>query len=162
MIVFSIKLTWFPMAGGGDLSNMGSVFLYGLLPAASGGLGMASYLTRISRTAMLEVLNEDYIRTARAKGVKRFTVISKHALRNSLISIVSVISIYAVVMVGDSITIEIAFSRPGFGRLIFGAITQRDYFLIQAIIFFYVIFATLINLATDLLYAIIDPRISYK
>lgn len=162
MILFSIKLGWFPIAGGGDLSSPGSLLKFGFLPALAGGLGMASYLTRISRTAMLEVLNEDYIRTAKAKGVKAMAVISKHALRNSLISIVSVISIYAIVMVGDSIAIEIAFSRPGFGRLIFGAITQRDYFLIQAIIFVYVIFATFINLLTDLIYAIIDPRISYK
>ncbi len=162
MLPLAVMLGWFPLVGGGSLSDPKSLLHFAVLPSLAGGLGMASYLTRISRSAVLEVLNEDYIRTARAKGVSIMKTLFKHVLRNALIPIVTFIGIYAVVMVGDSITIEVAFSRPGFGRLIFGAITQRDYSLLQAILLLYVAFSALVNLLVDLLYAFIDPRIKYS
>jgi len=159
ILVFSVWLRWLPMVGGGDLSDIGSLFSRALMPCLAGGLAMAAYVTRLARSTMLEVVNEDYIRTARAKGLADQIVIYKHALRNAFIPILTLIGIYIVVVVGDSITIEIVFSRPGFGRLVQGAISQRDYTMLQSIFMLYVAFSAVVNLTLDLVYGVIDPRI---
>ena len=159
ILVFSVWLRWLPMVGGGDLSDIGSLFSRALMPCLAGGLAMAAYVTRLARSTMLEVVNEDYIRTARAKGLADQMVIYKHALRNAFIPILTLIGIYIVVVVGDSITIEIVFSRPGFGRLVQGAISQRDYTMLQSIFMLYVAFSAVVNLTLDLVYGVIDPRI---
>ena len=159
ILVFSVWLQWLPMVGGGDLSDIGSLFSRALMPCLAGGLAMAAYVTRLARSTMLEVINEDYIRTARAKGLADRMVIYKHALRNAFIPILTLIGIYIVVVVGDSITIEIVFSRPGFGRLVQGAISQRDYTMLQSIFMLYVAFSAVVNLTLDLVYGVIDPRI---
>jgi ABC-type dipeptide/oligopeptide/nickel transport system permease component len=130
------------------------------MPCLAGGLAMAAYVTRLARSTMLEVVNEDYVRTARAKGLAEQMVIYKHALRNAFIPILTLIGIYIIVVVGDSITIEIVFSRPGFGRLVQGAISQRDYTMLQSIFMMYVAFSAVVNLTLDLVYGVIDPRIS--
>jgi ABC-type dipeptide/oligopeptide/nickel transport system permease component len=122
---------------------------------------MAAYVTRLSRSTMLEVVGEDYVRTARAKGLAEWMVLYKHALRNAFIPILTLIGIYVIVLVGDSITIEIVFSRPGFGRLIQGGIAQRDYTILQSILMLYVAFAAVVNLVLDLFYGWVDPRIRY-
>jgi ABC-type dipeptide/oligopeptide/nickel transport system permease component len=159
MLPLAVQLRWFPLVGGGDVRSLGSLVYYGFLPALAGGVGMAAYLTRLTRSAFLEVLSEDYIRTARAKGLPERRVLYKHALRNALIPIVTLLGLYAIIMIGDSITIEIVFSRPGFGRLIMGGITQRDYIVLQSVLLVYVAIAAILNLVVDLLYAVIDPRI---
>ena len=159
ILVFSVWLRWLPMVGGGDLSDIGSLLSRALMPCLAGGLAMAAYVTRLARSTMLEVVNEDYIRTARAKGLADQMVIYKHALRNAFIPILTLIGIYIVVVVGDSITIEIVFSRPGFGRLVQGAISQRDYTMLQSIFMLYVAFSAVVNLTLDLVYGVIDPRI---
>jgi ABC-type dipeptide/oligopeptide/nickel transport system permease component len=159
MLAFAVQVSWFPLVGGGDARNLGSLLYYGLLPALAGGIGMAAYLTRLTRSTYLEVLSEDYIRTARAKGLPERRVLYKHALRNALIPITTLLGLYAIIMIGDSITIEIVFSRPGFGRLIMGGITQRDYIVLQSVLLIYVAIAAVLNLIVDLLYAAIDPRI---
>ena len=159
ILVFSVWLQWLPMVGGGDLSDFGGLFSRALMPCMAGGLAMTAYVTRLARSTMLEVVNEDYIRTARAKGVADQIVIYKHALRNAFIPILTLIGIYVVVVVGDSITIEIVFSRPGFGRLVQGAISQRDYTMLQSIFMLYVGFSAVVNLTLDLVYGVIDPRI---
>jgi ABC-type dipeptide/oligopeptide/nickel transport system permease component len=159
ILVFSVWLRWLPMVGGGDLGDLPSLFSRALMPCLAGGLAMAAYVTRLARSTMLEVINEDYIRTARAKGLVHPVIMYKHALRNAFIPILTLIGIYVVVVVGDSIAIEIVFSRPGFGRLVQGAIAQRDYTMLQSIFMIYVAFSAVVNLTLDLVYGVIDPRI---
>jgi len=161
MGIFSLWLGWLPMVGGGEPSQPASLLRHALLPCLAGGLAMAAYVTRLARSTMLEVLREDYVRTARAKGLAERWVLYKHALRNAFIPILTLIGIYTIVMVGDSITIEIVFSRPGFGRLIQGGIAQRDYTMLQSILMLYVAFAAMVNLVLDLAYGLLDPRIKY-
>ncbi|PZP08495.1 MAG: hypothetical protein DI607_13000 [Sphingomonas hengshuiensis] len=120
---------------------------------------MIAYLTRLTRSVVLDLVNEDFVRTARAKGLSDDVVFYRHILRNALVPIVTFVGLYAIVMIGDSIAIEIIFSRPGFGRLIMGGIAQRDYTLLQSVLLVYVIVAILINFAVDLLYVWIDPRV---
>ena len=159
ILVFSVWLRWLPMVGGGDPADVGSLLSRALMPCLAGGLAMAAYVTRLARSTMLEVINEDVVRTARAKGLAEQIVVYKHALRNAFIPVLTLIGIYVVVVVGDSITIEIVFSRPGFGRLVQGAIAQRDYTMLQSIFMLYVAFSAVVNLTLDLVYGIIDPRI---
>jgi peptide/nickel transport system permease protein len=158
ILLFSVWLRWLPMVGGGEPSDLGSLISHALLPCLAGGLAMAAYVTRLARSTMLEVINEDYVRTARAKGLAEQIVLYKHALRNAFIPILTLIGIYIVVVVGDSITIEIVFSRPGFGRLVQGAIAQRDYTMLQSIFMMYVAFSAVVNLTLDLVCGWSDPR----
>ena len=159
MIPFSVWLGWFPVVGGGDIRDLPSLAYFGVLPCLAGGLGMAAYLTRLTRSVVLDLLREDFVRTARAKGASEAAVFYRHVLRNALVPIVTLLGLYAVVMIGDSIAIEIVFSRPGFGRLIMGGIAQRDYTVLQSVLLVYVLIAIAINFLVDLLYVWIDPRI---
>jgi ABC-type dipeptide/oligopeptide/nickel transport system permease component len=159
MIPFSVWLGWFPVVGGGDIRDLPSLAYFGVLPCLAGGLGMAAYLTRVTRSVVLDLLREDFVRTARAKGASEAAVFYRHVLRNALVPIVTLLGLYAVVMIGDSIAIEIVFSRPGFGRLIMGGIAQRDYTVLQSVLLVYVLIAITINFVVDLLYVWIDPRI---
>lgn len=159
MIPFAVWLGWFPVVGGGDADDLPSLLYFAILPALAGGLGMAAYLTRLTRSVVLDLIREDFVRTARAKGVSERAIFYRHILRNSLVPIVTFLGLYAIVMIGDSIAIEIVFSRPGFGRLIMGGIAQRDYTLLQSVLLIYVLTAIIINFLVDLLYSWIDPRI---
>lgn len=159
MIPFSVWLGWFPVVGAGDLADPLSLLKFAILPSLAGGLGMAAYLTRLSRSVVLELMREDFVQTAKAKGLPRRRILYKHVLRNALIPIVTFLGFYAIIMIGDSIAIEIVFSRPGFGRLILGGIAQRDYVLLQSVLLIYVLVAALINLGVDVLYTLIDPRV---
>jgi ABC-type dipeptide/oligopeptide/nickel transport system permease component len=162
MYLFSIKLRWFPVVGGGELWSLGSNLRYLFLPALSLGLVMTAYITRMTRSSLLNVLMEDYIRTARSKGIPEKRVLFKHALRNALIPIVALGGLYAVVLIGSSVMIEIVFSRPGLGSLMVGAIKQRDYTTLQSVMVLYALIVVALNLVTDLIYGWIDPRIQYK
>jgi ABC-type dipeptide/oligopeptide/nickel transport system permease component len=159
MIPFSVWLGWFPVVGGGERGDLMSLIKFAVLPSVAGGIGMAAYLTRLTRSVVLELLREDFVRTARAKGLSERFILYKHVLRNALIPIVTFLGFYAIIMIGDSIAIEIVFSRPGFGRLILGGIAQRDYVLLQSVLLIYVLLAVLINFAVDVLYTVIDPRV---
>mgnify|MGYP005843267085 CR=1 FL=1 len=161
MYVFSIKLMWFPVVGGGELTDLKDNLRHLFLPALSLGLIMTAYVTRMTRSSLLEILREDYVRTARSKGLTRRVVLYKHALRNALIPIVALGGLYAVVLIGSSVMIEIVFSRPGLGKLMVGAIKQRDYTTLQSVMVFYAFIVVIINLLTDLVYGLIDPRIKY-
>jgi ABC-type dipeptide/oligopeptide/nickel transport system permease component len=110
---------------------------------------------------MLEVLREDYIRTARAKGLPGVVVLFQHALRNALIPIITVIGLYLGVLVGNSVLTEIVFNRPGLGKLIVGALNQRDYTMLQGLMVVYGFIIILVNLITDLTYGFTDPRVKY-
>lgn len=162
LILFSLKLDWFPMIGGGELDQWGSRLHHLVLPSLSLGLVMAAYITRVTRSSVLEVLNEDYVRTARSKGLSEQIVVYKHALRNALIPIVTVIGIYIGVLLGGAVLVEVIFTRPGLGKILVGAMKQRDYTTLQSTVLIFAGIVILVNLLVDLLYGFLDPRIQYK
>ena len=161
ILLFSIKIPLFPVVGGGDFYNLKDNLSHLFLPALTLGLLMTAYITRMSRSSILNILGEDYVRTAHAKGVAENRVLYKHVLRNALIPIVALGGLYAVVLIGSSVMVEIVFSRPGLGTLMVGAIKQRDYTTLQSVMVIYTVIVVLINLLTDLIYGFIDPRIKY-
>ncbi|MFC7397447.1 ABC transporter permease [Chelatococcus sp. GCM10030263] len=162
IIIFVIGLNLFPVAGGGDLGNPADRFSHLVMPALSLGLIMTSYITRLTRTTVLEILTKDFIRTGRAKGLGQRILLTRYVLRLSLVTIVTLVGLYATITVGSSVVIEVVFSRPGVGQLIVGAITQSDYTVVQGAVIFYAAFVGIVNLAVDIAYAFIDPRISYE
>ena len=159
LIVFSLGLGWFPIMGGGE--TFAERLYYLVLPSMTLGLIKAAFVTRLTRSALLEVLRRDYVRTARSKGIPEWLVLYKHALRNALIPVTTGLGIYTLATLGGSIAIELVFSRPGLGQLLIGAISSRDYAMVQAGLVVFSLFVVLVNLVTDLLYAVIDPRIRY-
>lgn len=161
LFIFSLTLGWFPMIGGGELSNLAERAYHLFLPALSLGLIKSAFVMRLTRSSMLNVLHEDYVMTARSKGLKEWVVIYKHALRNSLIPVVTMISLYLAVTIGGSIEVEIVFNRPGLGKFLIGAIQERNYPVIQSGLVVLAGFVVIVNLITDLSYALIDPRIKY-
>lgn len=161
ILLFSIKIPIFPVVGGGDFYNLKDNLSHLVLPALTLGLLMTAYITRMSRSSILNILGEDYVRTAHAKGVAENRVLYKHVLRNALIPIVALGGLYAVVLIGSSVMVEIVFSRPGLGTLMVGAIKQRDYTTLQSVMVLYTVIVVLINLLTDLIYGLVDPRIKY-
>jgi ABC-type dipeptide/oligopeptide/nickel transport system permease component len=162
MLVFAVKLSVLPAVGGGDIVNEPFKSLkFLILPALTLGLIMTTSVTRLTRSAMLNVLGEDYVRTARAKGLIERVVLTKHALRAALLPIVSITGFWAASLIGDSVLTEFIFSRPGLGKMLVGAILQRDYTALQSVIVIYAAFVVVINLITDLTYGLLDPRISH-
>jgi ABC-type dipeptide/oligopeptide/nickel transport system permease component len=161
LFLFSLTLSWFPMMGGGELNNWLERAHHLFLPALSLGLIKSAFVMRLTRSSMLNVLHEDYVTTARSKGLKEWVVIYKHALRNSLIPVVTMIALYLAVTIGGSIEVEIVFNRPGLGKFLIGAIQERNYPVIQSGLVVLAVFIVLVNLITDLSYALIDPRIRY-
>jgi ABC-type dipeptide/oligopeptide/nickel transport system permease component len=162
LLVFAIELRWFPVLGGG---RAGGGFVDSLrnlaLPALNLGLIMAAYIMRVTRSSMLSVLGEDYIRTARAKGVRGTGLLLRHGLRNALIPIVTVVGLYFGALIGNSVLTEIVFNRPGLGKLILGALNARDYTLLQGLMIVFAAFVVLVNTLTDLAYGAVDPRVKY-
>jgi ABC-type dipeptide/oligopeptide/nickel transport system permease component len=161
MLLFAVRLGVLPAVGGGDLREdpVGSLrFL--VLPTLTLGLIMTTSVTRLARSAMLNVLSEDYVRTARAKGLAEWAVVVRHALRSALLPIVSITGFWAASLIGDSVLTEYIFSRPGLGKMLVGAILQRDYTALQSVMVIYAAFVVVINLITDLTYGLLDPRIS--
>lgn len=162
LIVFAIILRWFPVISGGRATTFVGRMQELALPAINLALIMAAYVTRVTRSAMLEVLSQDYVRTAQAKGVPDFVVVWRHALRNCLIPVVTVVGLYLGILIGNSVLTEIVFNRPGLGKLIVGALAQRDYAMLQGMMVVYTLIVVLVNLATDLVYGLIDPRVQYR
>jgi ABC-type dipeptide/oligopeptide/nickel transport system permease component len=161
ILLFSIKIPLFPIVGAGASGDPADILYHLFLPGLTMGLIMAAYVTRMTRSVMLNVLHEDYIRTARAKGVREMMVIFKHALKNTMVPVVSIIGVYSIVLIGGSIMVEIIFSRPGLGKMMVGAMMQRDYITMQSTMAVYSIFVVGLNLITDLAYGLVDPRIKY-
>jgi ABC-type dipeptide/oligopeptide/nickel transport system permease component len=159
LLAFAIQLRWFPVISSGNFADTGARIQSLVLPSINLGLIMVAYVTRVARSSMLGVLGEDYIRTARAKGVPARVVIWRHALRNALIPVVTVVGLYLGYLIGNSVLIEIVFSRPGLGNLIVNALNRRDYTMLQGLMVIYAFFIVLANLATDLAYGLIDPRV---
>jgi len=161
ILTFSVRLGLFPVIGVGDPGNVISILQHLVLPAAALGLAGAAYVARMTRSAMLEVLGEDYIRTARAKGVADRDVLTRHALRNALIPVVSVVGISLGRALGGSAIIETLFGRVGIGSLLVESITQRDYALVQGTVLIFALGVFLANLMTDLGYAWLNPRVRF-
>lgn len=162
LLFFSIHLRWFPVIGsavGGDWT----VELRALaLPAANLGLIMTAYVMRVTRSSMLGVMGEDYVRTAKAKGVRPTALVLKHGLRNALIPIVTVVGLYFGTLIGNSVLTEIVFNRPGLGKLILGALNSRDYTLLQGLMVVFASCVIVVNLVTDLVYGLVDPRVKFQ
>ncbi|KAB2658817.1 ABC transporter permease [Brucella tritici] len=162
LMIFAIQLRWFPVisSGGGDglLDRLRQM----ALPTISLALIMMAYITRVTRSAMLEVLNQDFVRTAKAKGASHHAVVWRHALGNCTIPITTVVGLYLGILIGNSVLTEIVFSRPGLGKLILNALTQRDYTLLQGMIVIYTLMVVAVNMLTDLTYGFLDPRVQYK
>ena len=152
ILLFAIKLGWLPVSGSGTLANL-------VLPAVTMGGALAAILTRMVRTSMLEELGQDYIRTARAKGLPERTVVYRHALRNAMLPVLTVLGLQFGALLAGAIVTEKIFSWPGIGRLTVDAIGNRDYFLVQGCILAIGLTYVAVNFLTDLLYSVANPRI---
>jgi peptide/nickel transport system permease protein len=155
ILVFSVQFNLLPSSGRGGLSHL-------VLPAITLGLFTTARITRLTRSGMLEVLNQDYIRTARAKGVGNPPIVWKHALKNAAIPIVTIVGIELGTLLGGSVITETIFAWPGVGRLSVQAIYNRDYPVVQAAVFLLATTFVLVNLAVDLVYTYLDPRIRLR
>lgn len=153
--VFSVDLGWLPTGGYGGWQNF-------VLPSLTLGLGVAAVMARFTRSAFIEIFREDYVRTARAKGVFERSVVWKHTLRNALIPVITMVGLQFGFLLGGSIVVETVFSWPGLGRLLVDSVSYRDYPVIQAEILLFSIQFILINLAVDVLYALANPEIRYR
>lgn len=182
LIVFSLHLDLFPLIGGGDLITVfdmiaeGEVLEYPedfmaavldvlhhlALPSLALGLTLAATVSRMARSAMLEVISADYIRTARSKGLHERLVIYKHALRNMMIPLLTIIGLFVAIALTGTVLTETVFTRPGLGKMLVDAIGARDYPLAQGAITVFTMTIILVNLLVDILYAVFDPRIAYK
>jgi len=159
LLAFAVYLGWFPVISDPDMGNLGERLYMLVLPAMNLGLIMMAYVVRSSRSSLLETLGEDYIRTAKAKGLPGFIILYKHALKNALIPVITIVGLYLGVLVGNSVLTEIVFNRPGLGKLILSALDERDYSLLQGLMVIYAFIIVLVNLITDLTYGMVDPRI---
>ena len=158
--VFAVSLGWFPVSGYGAPNASLLDRLHALmLPAAVLGLLNSALIIRFTRASMLDVLGEDYVRTARSKGLGEGTVVLKHALRNALVPIVTVLGLTAALMIGGAVVTETVFGLPGVGSLVVNAVLRRDYPVIQGALLVSAAIYVLINFAIDLLYAVVDPRV---
>ena len=163
ILVFGVWLRWLPVAGYVSLDeglwpNARSL----LMPSVSLGLVQSALIARITRSSMLDVLREQYILAGRAKGLAERVVVYKHALKNAIIPILTVIGITFAILVGGAVVIETVFNIPGLGRLIISAVLRRDYPVIQGVVLVIAVTYTLINLVVDLVYLTVDPRIRYQ
>jgi ABC-type dipeptide/oligopeptide/nickel transport system permease component len=155
ILFFSLQLQWFPPAGAEDWTAL-------VLPAATLGFVAAGLISRLVRSSMIEVLGEDYIRTGRAKGLTESLVLWRHGLKNALIPVVTMVGLQFGGMLAGAVVTETVFSRPGVGRLVVSAILSKDYPLVQGCVLFLAVVYLSVNLAVDLAYAWLDPRIRYR
>src|SRR3989338_4481565 len=155
IIIFSIKFGWLPVSGRGGIS-------YIILPSITLGTALSAILTRMTRSSMLDCLKEEYVSTARAKGLSEKVVIIKHALANAMIPIITIVGLQSGALLSGAIITETIFSWPGIGRLTIQAINTRDYPLLQGCVLIIALSYVTVNLLTDILYAYFDPRIKYE
>ncbi|KIL44598.1 ABC transporter permease [Jeotgalibacillus soli] len=155
ILLFSVTLGWFPVSGRGTMLHL-------VLPAITLGTGIAAEMTRLIRSSMIDILNQDYVRTAKSKGIHDFFVVYKHAFRNSLIPVVTITALQTSTVVGGALITETVFSWPGLGQLLIQAVNTRDMAVVQACVFVIAILVILMNLFADLLYRLLDPRIKYN
>jgi len=154
ILFFSVELGWFPVAGRGSFAHL-------VLPAITLGVSSTAIIARMTRSSMLEVLDQDYVRTARAKGVQARSLIAKHALRNALVPVVTIGGLEFGRLLAGAVLTETVFTWPGVGRLLVDSILARDYPVVQGAVLVIAISFILVNLLVDLVYGVIDPRIRY-
>jgi peptide/nickel transport system permease protein len=160
MQIFAVSLGWFPVSGYGEPGASLAARIHCLvLPATVLGVLNSALIIRFTRASMLDVLGEDYVRTARAKGLSESVVVLKHALRNALVPIVTVIGLTVALMIGGAVITETVFGLPGVGNLVVSAVLRRDYPVIQGALLVIAAIYVLINFSIDLLYAVVDPRV---
>ncbi|MGF6800197.1 glutathione transport system permease protein [Paraburkholderia youngii] len=155
MEIFSVQLGWLPIVGDGSWRSY-------VLPSLTLGAAVAAVMARFTRASFVEVLHEDFVRTARAKGVPERLVIVKHCLRNALIPVVTMMGLQFGFLLGGSIVVEVVFNWPGLGRLLIDAVSMRDYPIIQAEVLLFSLEFIIINLIVDVMYAVINPTIRFK
>ena len=161
LLVFSVWLGWFPVIHSMRGDSVGEYLQKLVLPGLSLGLVQAAYVTRLTRSTMIEALSQDYVRTAFAKGLTSYEVFFKHALRNVLVIVITAMGVYTGTILGGAILTETVFNRPGLGKLLIGAIAQRDYNLIQSGLIVFSLIIVFVNLLVDLSYGLLDPRVKY-
>jgi ABC-type dipeptide/oligopeptide/nickel transport system permease component len=159
LLLFALHWRIFPVIGAARLDDPVDRLTKVVLPSITLGVTMAAYITRVTRSAMLHVMSEDYIRTARAKGVPWRRVVWRHGLRNAAMPVVTVVGLYIGILIGNSVLTEIVFNRPGLGKIIVGALNDRDYTMLQGLMVIYCFLIVVVNLLTDLAYGFIDPRV---
>lgn len=155
ILIFGLHLGWFPISGGGTIKHL-------ILPAITLGWVDSAVISRLTRSSMLEVIRQDYITTARAKGLSERAVVYKHALRNALIPIVTIIGLRIPWLFGGAVITETIFAWPGMGRLIVNSVLNRDFPVVQGVVLIMAFIVMFANLAVDILYAFLDPRIRYR
>ncbi len=160
LIVFALNLGWFPITGAGDgfLDRLHHI----VLPALTLAMLKIAFLGRLSRTSLLEVMGRDYVRTARAKGAREPRVIYRHGLRNALLPLSTGLGLSVLTTLSGSVAVELVFNRPGVGRLLIDAITERDYPVIQGGVIVFASIVVLVNLMMEVVYVLVDPRIRVK
>lgn len=154
VLFFGVQLHWISVTGGEGWQNL-------ILPALALGLGPSAVLARLTRSSVLEVKREDYVRTARAKGLTERLVVWRHAVRNALIPVITILGLMFAGMLGGAVFVESVFSRPGLGTLAIASVQSRDFPVIQGMVLFLALIYVLVNLGVDVLYAVLNPRISY-
>jgi len=155
ILVFSVSMNWFPVSGAATWKHY-------VLPSITLAAYLMALVARLTRSSMLEVLRQDYVRTAHAKGLARRAVLLRHALKNAAIPIVTVVGMQIGTLLGGAVVTETIFNWPGIGKLVIEAIWRRDYPIVQAVLLFSAFFLVAINLIVDLLYTYLDPRIRYQ
>lgn len=154
ILIFSVTLGMLPVSGYGTWQHL-------ILPAITLGTGIGAEMTRLVRSSMVDILNQDYVRTAKSKGINRFFVVYKHAFRNSLIPVITITALQVSTLVGGALITETVFSWPGMGQLLIQAVNTRDMAIVQASVFVIAILVIAMNLLADILYRVLDPRIKY-
>ena len=152
MLLFSLDLGWFPLTGRGGLSHL-------VLPAVTLGTALAAILARMLRQSLVQILDTDYMRTARSKGLSRAAALLHHGLRNALTPVITLLGLQAGALLTGSIVVEMIFSWPGLGRLMITAINSRDYPLVEGCVLVFALSYVVVNMLTDLVYSVVDPRI---
>ncbi len=155
IIIFGVRLRWLPVSGNQSWRHL-------ILPAVALGLSLSGSLTRLLRSSMLDVLSEDYVRTARAKGLSRRTTLIGHALRNAMIPVLTILGLQFGLLLGGAVIVENVFSWPGVGRLVVNSIGVRDYPVVQAAVLLLAVILLVANFLVDLLYTVVDPRIALE
>ena len=161
LLVFSLVLGWFPASGTVSLDDPAQLLRRVILPIVVLSMAQIATMARITRTSVLEVLNEDYVRTARSMGWSELRVLFRHALKNAALPIVTVVGLSFGNLLNGTVIVEFIFTLPGIGNLLVGGINSRDYQMVQTLILFYAMIFVVINFATDLIYRVFDPRVQF-
>lgn len=155
ILIFAVNLRWFPVVGQGTWKSL-------VLPAVALGFGASALIARMTRSELLEVMGQDYVRTARAKGLNGRTVVLRHGLKNALIPVLTIVGLQFGALLGGTVIIETVFARQGLGRIAVEALKARDFPVAQGVVLFSALIYVFVNLLIDLLYAVVDPRIRYN